>query len=262
MKLNNQNRKDFYKKIIGACKKGDVEFINEVLNSDTISQINDPIPIKMLFQASGYGHLEIVQALYKSNLFKNKIDKTNLVKAINTAFSHGHIKVIQFLFPQLNRFNGHHDNIISLSLTDAAVNGQVNVIQAFFEDNLVKNNLNKDTVTEKIINTACCYDKLDVIKYIMEKEQYKYFDKNIHNLNNTFATSLVNESLDVIQYFIFDLNITKTPEIHNILQNNIDDNFEKVKSWFKLREVSKEREKLEDELPILNKETHNKKPKM
>lgn len=259
MKLNNENRKEFYKKLVNACKNGDLEFINEVVNSETVNQITSPTPAAMVYQASGYGHLEIIQMIYKSNHLQKYLDKTDLVKAMQTAFLHGHLEVIQLLFPQLDKFNGHHDGIISLGITEAAMTGKINVLAAFFEDKLVKNNLNKDTVTEKIINIACSHNKLDIIKYVMEKEQYKYFDKNSHNLNNTFATALMNENLDVIQYLIFDLNISKTKEINNILENNTDTNFEKVKNWFKIRDANKE---LEAELPILNQETNPKKPKM
>lgn len=259
MKLHNQNRKEFYKKLIASCKKGDIEFINQVINSETVNQITNPNPAKMLHQASAYGHLEIVQAIYKSSSLEKHIDKSDLLNAMKTAFLHGHIRVIQVLFYELNHFNGNHNNVISIFLADAVHNGQINILQAFFEDNLVENNLNKDTVTEKIINIACSHNQLDIVKYIMEKEQYKYFDKHHHNLNNTFATALVNESLDVIQYFIFDLNIKKTSEINNILENNTDSNFEKVKNWFKIRDANKE---LEAELPVLHKESINKKPKI
>lgn len=258
MKLNNENRKEFYKKLVIACKNGDIGFINEVINSETVNQITNPTPAAMLQQAANYGHLDIVQGIYTSNQLKKHLEKNDLLDAIRKAFLHSHLEVIQFLAPKLEWF-GSYDNFISLCVSDATVAGQIKIVKAFFEDNLVKHNLNKDLVTTKIINMACSHNKLDIIKYVMEKEQYKYFDKNAHNLNNTFATALMNENLDVIQYLIFDLNISKTKEINNILENNTDNNFEKVKNWFKIRDANKE---LEAELPILNQETNPKKPKM
>jgi hypothetical protein len=259
MKLNNTNRKDFYTKIINACKTGDTEFVTSVIDSDLVKQITAATPRKMLKCASGYGHIKIVEDIFSSPHLKKHINYPIILKEVlKIAFQYGHTDVVKFLIPKLDIIGAYHNGLISSGMMDAVEKGQIELVKYFLDDCPIKNNTNKDELIGKVINTSCIYNQLEILKYTLERDEFHYLSEK-NNLNNIFATAFNNSNMDILQYFIFELNIVKTSSMNNILQLNLNSNFEKVNNWFKIRDVSNS---LEKELPINQEDVSIKKPKL
>lgn len=261
MKLNNKNRKEFYKKIIAASKLGELTFIKDIINSDIANQITANPPKKMLENASGYGHIEIIKDLFTSKHLTKHINYPDILKgALQKAFQHGHLEVVKFLIPKIDNIGAYHNGLISSGVTDAAMTGKIELIRVFLEDSPIRNTIDKNELIGKIINIGCIYNQLEIVKYAIEKDNSQYFNKETNNINNTFVTSLTNGSMDVLKYFIFDLNIEKNSSLSNFLDTNLNENFEKVNNWFKIRDINKD---LQEELPIIkNEKSPTKKLKM
>jgi len=247
MSINNQDRKKLYKKLLTACKVGDSSFVKEVINSGLDNQINEPVPSKMIEHASGYGYLEIIQAIYESEHLKKQIDnETTLKESTEKAFQYGHIEIVKFLVPKLDTLGGYNDKIVSNGISDAIMNGKLNIVKILIENPPIKTTLNRDFFIDKAMNLGSIYDRVDIVKYAMEIDNFQYFNKDKDNLLNTFWGALCNGSMNIIKYFIFDLKVEKNQAIESLLNNQSSPDYEIANHWFNIRDNLNS---LEEELP-------------
>jgi hypothetical protein len=118
---------------------------------------------------------------------------------------------------------------------------------------------------------ACKSDDLKLVKYCLNDTELSTYNNLETHIESGFEQALIGSSLNVVSYFIFDLNMPKNGAIENLL--TVSENFEAyfnrisksnnnfislVKNMFKARE---DKESLENEISI-KEEAQNKKLKI
>lgn len=171
------------------------------------------------------GLLDDVKYLLTSNDIKEKIDiNYDNDRALVAACSGGHLEVVKYLLtsPDLKK---HAD-----------IKG----------DNYY------------CLTTACSNCHLHIIKYLLTSPDLKeHADIHVYN-DEPFKIVMEENVIEILHYFIFDLNITKTKHIERNLKLYPNDNIEKM---FMVRELNKSlNNELDNELD--NNEVKNKKIKI
>lgn len=88
--------------------------------------------------------------------------------------------------------------------------------------------------------TACRIGEFDTVKYLLHSDELKEH-ADIHTKNDYgLIRACQNKHLDIVRYFIFDINIEKTKDIIRFLINRSD---EQVFNMFKLRDIKEQLEK-------------------
>jgi len=258
MQLDNKNMKEFFKKLVNSCRTGDVEFIKEIIGSDLVKRINDPVPGKMLMESSASGNMEIIQALYDSPVLKKHIHKHDFVRdSVIRAFECGQVEVSKFLLKKLDSLNGYHDGVIFTGILNAMAKGKINIIKNYLEDSSIR--VDKEKLIQKTLDQSCFYDQLDIAKYIIQTTNIQESKDFSQMMDSMFLTCLKHKSYDVLRYFVFDLNIAKTPFIDSALFMVKDNNSSNVSNWFNIRELG---QSLETELNQIATNSTNKKMKV
>lgn len=240
MKIDNDNRKQFYRDLTKACQNGDIDFIKEVINSDQVNSITIPIPDKMLIRAAGFGHHEIIEAIFTSPYLKEQICESYCITdALERAFQFGHIETINLLINKLNEFDQYNEGLVSNCILDAVINGQLNVIKHFFEDPPLNYTKDEANLSKEVLRQACISDKLDIVKYVIEHPNKHGLNDFNSNHGFIFWTIMENANWDIARYFIFDLNMPKTWALESHLKSRSAEESEKINNMFNIRELNK-----------------------
>ena len=102
---------------------------------------------------------------------------------------------------------------------------------------------------------ACYYGHLPIVKYLLTSpELKKHVDIHLED-DYPFAACLKQKQLEILKYFIFDMNIRRTPNIDLHLALHLTPQVEK---WFEMRDLNKN---LIQDIKIKNK-TDTKKHKL
>lgn len=113
----------------------------------------------------------------------------------------------------------------------------------------LKEHANINAKDDLALTYACSSDgSLDIVKYLLSSPDLKKHS-DLHNDNDAvFKSACANHHLDILQYFIFDLNIAKSLSISTYLNDKSYDSefIEKVNHLFSLRELG---QTLTTELP-------------
>lgn len=262
MKQNKAEIKEFHRNLFIACKLGDIDYINQVLNSDLVNKINSPNPEKMLEYACHNGHLNIVEAIFNAPRLKPHVsDVQSLKSCLIKAFEKNNIDMIKFLNKKIDSLSGHPAITMASGLEVAAAYGNIDVMKEFLEPPF--NAAIRETFKSgKLLAAAYANSKFEIIKYLVTSDKLPE-NNDIHMNNDSLfrgsfrASAFPNGSLDMIRFLIFDLNIDKNENIDKLLSLE-DKNSEIIKSWFNLRDLNKN---LTKEL-IENDTTSTKKPKI
>jgi hypothetical protein len=84
---------------------------------------------------------------------------------------------------------------------------------------------------------SCQYGHLEIVKYLTSSPDLKEH-VNIHtNKDRPLFLAYEKGFLDIVKYFIFDLNIEKSEFIKNNLKKQP---IEEIENWFELRELKQE----------------------
>ena len=258
MKIDNDNRRQFYRSLTNACQNGDINFIKEVINSDQVYSITVPIPDKMIMRAAGFGHNEIIEALFESPYLKEQICESYcLTDALERAFQFGHIKTINLLMQKLHEFDQFNSSSMRHNMEKAVERGDLNLIKHFYDKFCEE--YTHGSIGREILRHACIYNKLDIVKYVIEHDNQQALDDFNSNHGFILWTVMENKNWDIARYFIFDLNMPKNRDLENHLQNREKEESEKIHNMFNIRELN---QSLTKELAHPEHTTNNKKMKV
>jgi ankyrin repeat protein len=187
-----------------ACKNGNLSFIKKSLSKK--SKFIPPVHIQNSgFQtACEYGHLHLVTFFLSNKQFKNLADYEHCLDiGINTSAFSGNIPITDYILNKNPNHKFDYNHILRVAF---------------------------DGYTYEVAK-----DGIDIIKHLMLYSSMK--DKyDIHNNNDyCFKTCCERESLDIIQFLIFEFNIPKTCEIEMYIKN---EQLNDVVRMFKQRELN------------------------
>jgi hypothetical protein len=238
MKIDNDNRKQFYRSLTQACQTGDINFIKEVINSDQVNSITVPIPDKMLMRAAGFGHNDIIEAMLESPYLKEQICESYcLTDALERAFQFGHIKTINLLMQKLHEFDQFNQSSLRHNMDKAVERGDLNLIKHFYDKFCTE--YTNGSIGREVLREACIYNKLDIVKYVIEHDNQQALDDFNSHHGFIFWTVMENKNWEIARYFIFDLNMPKTGDLESHLKSRDKEESEKINNMFNIRELNK-----------------------
>lgn len=112
-------------------------------------------------------------------------------------------------------------------------------------------------VENEPLRLACFNNFVEMTKYFLTSPDLKEHANIYVDEADAFQKACKNESIDVLQYLVFEFNINETPEIKEYLNTTNTKFNDTVKNMFVLRELNKN---LTEDLPSDN--SARKKPKL
>jgi ankyrin repeat protein len=274
-KFKDKNASELNDVFIEACQNGNIEIVKHLL-IDYNSITEDTSLLKKahgLDKAAVYGHLDIVKCLL--NELKNDSELLDyLNSALKYACMYGHLSIVDYLLtsndltlkPNIHAdsdnalfhacSSGHldiikyllespklkeHSSILPRCLPIAGMGGHLNVVQYFLTND---NSKIREKVYPEINETlfdACATGQLDVVKYLIKSKDLDVNANSNYNKYSTFDIALRNHRINILEYFILELNIERNTDINNSLKRaSSNPSVNLVNKLFDLREIKKE----------------------
>lgn len=158
-------------------------------------------------------------------------------------------KVKYFLTsPEINRYADIHVDQ-DAALLFATREGHYEVIEYLLNSPDLKENISIHAQGDYALIGACISGDIEMAKYLLTSPTLKeHIDIHTGGSNyksdKPFITAYSYERLELIHYFIFELNIEKTDEIKALLSNHMNEQYERisqtVNSMFEKRELNEE----------------------
>ena len=218
--------------------------MNEMIDYTLLNQaeLNDE-----LFIAATNNDLETVKYLLISPELKLHADiNFDYDLVFKKACEYGYVNIVKFILetPGLNREQG-----LSRSFKDAAQmayqNGHLNLLKYLIDDFFSEYELDHSRLARQIMDASCSDGNLEQIKYVLSNPKLnQHIDISYRN-DEYFITACAWDKLNVVEYFIFELNIPKSEHISNFIEKRVG--YENVIEMFSKREF---RESLQSELEI------------
>lgn len=210
-KYDEYNVTQLHTAIAVAISKGSLADIKYIFTSPFVEN-RDKINIHLnketfLEEACTYGHLDIVKYLLTSPDLKEHCDITaNSHYCFQQACQNGHIEVVKYMAcsPELK----------------------------IHSDITASNNL--------ALQNACCKNHVEIVSYLLtspDLKEHPAMDDKAQRDHAGFKLACINNSLDVLQYLIFDYNIEKTEYLKFVIENYGNS---EVGKMFKQRDVHDE----------------------
>ena len=226
-----------------ACIKGDLDLVKHLLTSPKLKQHAD-IHFEeddCIILACRHGKLEVLKyLLFSPDLKTHPNVHPKKESSFQWACTNGHLEIIKyFLFdPCIN----HNFNLKEYSY-EAIIRGiyadQMKVIEYILNDpEITKHNF--DYNKGRILEATCECGRLDILKYLVDLPT---FNKNLdfHFDNDTcFKGAYYYSHLDVVEFLIFNLNLTKTEEIKKYINEYQNTNMHHIESFFNMRNLNNE----------------------
>jgi hypothetical protein len=204
----------------------DEEFLDKVNNAPKkFNLIN-----QLLFCACEYGDLEIIKYVMESSDFKVKPDINYLAHGVFCAVcKSGNLDAIEYILNHPTNNSKEDISYINQGLFQACKDKNLEVGNFLLYSDKLKKNANVD----KLLVFLCQNGYTELIKYIItEPELKKELDIN-KKIKKYFENALKYNQLDVVKYFIFELNISQK-KVNGILQKN---QAKTVNEWLEKREL-------------------------
>lgn len=228
-----------------ACLSGNIELVKYFLvspNLKNLFDINSNFD-SALSSACQTGHLHIVKYLLESP----ELEKHSHIPFINGSVNNPivisasikHLDMFEYLISISKEKDIRLVDHISKASSKAASHNDLNFIKNFIEIGKKHNDEIISSMLEGIIYGACYENNVDILKYIFKSQELsKHVD--IHKDDDSIFRLLLIKSrkdkpLDVLQYFIFDLNIEET---ENIKKARSTYKREFVEKMFELRQFN------------------------
>lgn len=236
---------DIEKEFNTACENNDFEKINELLKSkdsfvrDTVYRqdtYNNPLIICIQ-----NGNLEMLKYLTSSPHLEKHFD---INKDIHHLFNHacnvGEIDIIDYLLnnPEI-QFQTRYEGLISKGINITAKNGHLNTLKYF--RNLPREEREVYEIEAEnsyILNEACVQNHLSMVKYLFEEPKIIYYKDKIKDLEHAFEIATKKKHLDILKFFIFDLNIPQNDTIKQYLRYLPIEERDVIHKCFEIREVN------------------------
>jgi len=194
--------------LMGAADNGDLEKVQYLLTS---TELNCNANIKyqnywVLKRACTSGNIDLVKYLLTSTELKQHCEiNADNDAALCAACDYGHLHIVDYL------------------LTSSELNKH--------------SKINTQQGTTSPLSWACSRGHLDVVKYLLTSPKLKE-KSDLHFKDDApFYEAYCSKNWDILQYFIFDLNIEKTKHIDFCISVYSDS---PVENWFRIRESQKE----------------------
>jgi hypothetical protein len=231
--------------LVSACFSGNIELVKYLLTSHETKNhfdINDDYD-SVLSSACEAGHLHIVKYLFESP----ELEKHPQIPFVNTANNNPVVLSVQSknleLFEYLISVSKDKDdrflNHVSKAAGAASSSNDFDFFKSFIELGTKYSNTVISAMLEGVIYSCCYSNNIEQIKYIFNSPNLaKHVD--IHNDRDEIFRTLIiqarkDKPLDMLQYFIFDLNIDETEAIKEF---RLTYKREVVENMFKLRDLN------------------------
>lgn len=225
---------DVLKNIFGLCK-------SEVL-SDILEDIEKTIlDCHLIKKCCELNSLEILKYIleychgYRGDYILEELEY-QINEGSLIACEKGSVEVLDYLLNSKEiKLNAKIDS--DAMFYRACSKNQVNILEYLFKHPKVEQDRDFGIRSGELLQSACAYSDLNTIKFIFNYPEFK--DKiNIHVKDDILLeTLIIDNRIDVIKYFIFDLNIEKTEDIKKLLRTTTTNEVEKM---FQARELKGE----------------------
>lgn len=188
-----------------------------------------------LMNACDFGDLEKTEFLLKNTELKKHNDiEDYFSNAVLKASKNGHVHIMKLLNSVLNE---DEKKIVSpcnnTALVGACRDGKLEVIRYLLTSEDTRDSIDIHAGDDDAMDWACSMGHLEVVKYLTSSPEISNY-LNIDESKNAFIVACANGKLDIIRYFIFDLNMKKAPYIQRFLDDNP---VEEIKSMFATRDL-------------------------
>lgn len=223
--------------LVKCCEDGDLETLKNLFSSEVAKSVLAH-PNTILNWVAGHGHLNLVKYLLTSpDLDKNADIMVRNDNPFRTSCQNGYLELVQYI---INTPLGRTIDLktsIRNGVMYAADFGQVEILNYFLTSPDI--NINDlpsiDNGQNKAFKQAVINNQLNIIQYVLTSpELSKHADIHVDN-DVGFENALQLKHLDILKYFIFDLNIKKTAYIEESLSrypNKI------VDQYFEMRDLN------------------------
>jgi hypothetical protein len=223
--------------LLNACISGNINFIKQIVNTDLVGRIpSGPLCYQLGLAACANDKTDIIKCLMDSPELHNRINREHYItEYFKIACANGRLKTVEYLSTADNINRENPKLLFSIGLTYATRDGKLNITKYLLEH--FKDLINEDVIkTGQLVNTACEYGELEILKYL---HSINILNKdNIHQDDDAnFRIAYDNNKLEIIRYFIFDLNMDKTEDIKQILSEKKN---KEIEHMFALRDLNKE----------------------
>jgi hypothetical protein len=220
-----------------CCDDGDLETLKSLFSSEHARSVLAH-PDTILNFVAEKGHLHLVKYLLTSpDLEENADIMVRNDNPFRAACKNGHLELVKYiLHTPLGRTTDLKTSIRD-GITYAADSGQLDILRYFLTspDININDKPSIDNGQNKALKQAVINDQLNIVQYVLTSpELIKYAD--IHTDNDVcFENALQLKHLDILKYFIFDLNIKKTHYIEESLSRYPN---KKVIQYFEMRDLN------------------------
>ena len=195
-----------------------------------------------LLNACSYGHHHIVEYLLNQNNFANGLNvESKIETCLSFIMKSGNLELTKLMLSLIEKKPSLTSHI-SLGFNSACAKGHLDIVKYVLEesdfnwiayDKKTRSKEDYSLVYSGFID-SCKRGQLEIVKYIVEspglKEKIDF---------NKFHSRISVNNVDIIRYFIFDLNIKKEDPF--IAKLNISSNIaEQMDSFFKIKEMHTE----------------------
>lgn len=220
--------------IYSACEKGDVDFIKKFLESDLFKKSNQVSVHKMLLHSSMKNQFGIIKCIWESNEARYDFQpKDEIKELVKTACKNGSLDIVTYLLEQPD-FNRDDSEIPFVGILFASSYGNLNIIQYILKNFTNSSVLTMGLENGSVLDAACEEGRLNVVKYFFESPEVKIKFKLQDKDDLLFKSAYDHNQFEILQYFIFDLNLEKNESIKEYMTHCFKN---EVDNMFKIRDL-------------------------
>jgi hypothetical protein len=209
--------------------------------SDTLEEIEriilDSDLIKKCCEVDAVEILEYILAYcYGSNAFHLEDLQSQIDDAVSVCCRYGSLKSLDYILnSEKITINGKIEG--DYLFMYAFENNHLDVVEYLLNSPKAENIKNESIKSGQLLKNACAYGNLDAIKFVFNAPQLK--DKiDIHvNKDDCFRILARQNKEEILNYFIFELELNRTKYIDNYLKVN---QRKDIDSMFEARDLQKE----------------------
>ncbi len=231
-----------------CCQNNDIEAVKYLVSNSELTlkpSLNGERTIytnhdNAILISCELGNLEILDILLTSHDIDNNVKdiKTQLDEGLLLASQTGKVDIIKYLLtsdkisrhPYINHNNGE-------ALCLACENGHLEAVRYLLASPDLKEHIPITARRGFYLLEACWNEHFEVVRYLLTSPELKEHPSIHNNDDEIFSYALSENKIDLINFLIFEIGIEKNENIIDLLEEQQN---EKVKGWFQLRELNKD----------------------